>query len=146
MRIDTVDKVNTAVKATSSYIYGTSTLLGQEGCVDYLLAVLEYVKERINKEKEGWTPEEQNRTRRSFQDYREEIDRRCEVLRQAELSRPPLTVVSNEEEDIRWRNELYREAEQLHGTDAASIIRAANAARKKNSLLAVYPSLNDPTG
>ena len=137
-------KLEDAVKATSSYIYGTSTLLGQEGCVDYLLAVLEYVKERINKEKEGWTPEEQNKTRRSFQDYREEIDRRCEVLRQAELSRPPLTVVSNEEEDIKWRNarsdELFRKAEQLHGTDAASIIRAANAARKRNSLLAVYPS------
>lgn len=53
-----VQRVSDAVRTTSSFIYGTSTLLGQEGSLDYLLAVREYVQERIRQEAESWRPEQ----------------------------------------------------------------------------------------
>lgn len=56
MREPYPDKVTAAIQTTKSFIYGTSTLLGQEGSLDYLLAVKEYVQERITKEAESWRP------------------------------------------------------------------------------------------
>ena len=56
MREPSPDKVTAAVRTTNSFIYGTSTLLGQEYSLDYLLAVREYVQERITKEADSWRP------------------------------------------------------------------------------------------
>lgn len=52
--LNDVQKVDSAVRTTKSFIYGTSTLLGQEDSLDYLLAVREYVQERIAKEADSW--------------------------------------------------------------------------------------------
>jgi len=61
---------NTAVNSTKSFIYGTSTLLGQEECIQYLRLIEEYVKERINKEQEGTRRLEARTTKRSNRLYR----------------------------------------------------------------------------
>ena len=79
---DNVHKVDAAVRTTKSFIYGTSTLLGQEGSLDYLLAVKEYVQERIAKEATDWRPEiEQKKqatpTDRLIEEYTESLKRRA---------------------------------------------------------------------
>lgn len=81
---DNVHKVDAAVRTTKSFIYGTSTLLGQEGSLDYLLAVRDFVQERITKEATDWRPEiEQKKqdtatpTDRLIEEYTESLKRRA---------------------------------------------------------------------
>lgn len=80
------DKVTAAIQTTKSFIYGTSTLLGQEGSLDYLLAVRDFVQERITKEATDWRPEiEQKKqdtatardTQREIKEYTEGLKRRA---------------------------------------------------------------------
>lgn len=84
MREPYPDKVTAAVRTTNSFIYGTSTLLGQEGSLDYLLAVREYVQERITKEADSWRPiAEQKKqdtareTQREIKEYTDGLQRRA---------------------------------------------------------------------
>ena len=65
-------KVSNAVRTTTSFIYGTSTLLGQEASLDYLLAVREYVQERIRREADSWRPERA----KAINEYTEDLRKR----------------------------------------------------------------------
>lgn len=80
---DECQKVNDAVRTTNSFIYGTSTLLGQEGSLDYLLAVREYVQERIKKEAEEWRP-----TRaKEINEYTEDLRKRTILAQTVDTKR-----------------------------------------------------------
>lgn len=74
MDVNESNKVSQAIKTTTSFIYGTSTLLGQEASLDYLLAVREYVDERIKAEAESWRPERD----RKIEEYKQSVSKRAE--------------------------------------------------------------------
>lgn len=70
------EALRNAVRTTSSFIYGTSTLLGQEVSLDYLLAVREYVEERIKKEADSWGPQTESDKAKAVKDYTEDLRNR----------------------------------------------------------------------